>query len=63
MAGMCRGLKSQFQNDWNVLWYNMSVSSCLECVMIKNVSFSMAEVCLGQKCLFQHNWNVSWSKV
>jgi hypothetical protein len=41
----------------------MPVSALLECVVVKNVSFSTAGICIGQKRLFQHSWNVLWSKM
>jgi hypothetical protein len=34
-----------------------------ECVLVKNVIFSMARMCHGKKRQIQHGWNVSWSKM
>jgi hypothetical protein len=35
-----------------------SVLALLECVVVKNVSFSMAGICIGQKRQFHHGCNV-----
>jgi hypothetical protein len=47
MAETCHGLNHQFQHYWNVPWSKSAISACLECVVVKNVCFSI--------------WNVSWS--
>jgi hypothetical protein len=41
----------------------MLVLAWLEYVMVKIVSFSMANMCHGQNRQFQHVWNMSWSKL
>jgi hypothetical protein len=49
---MCLVYKCQFQHGWNVLWSKTSDLALLECVMVKNVIFSIAGMCLGQKVRF-----------
>jgi hypothetical protein len=46
MAEMRRCQKHLFQHGWNVFWSKMSVSAWLECVIVKDVSVSMAGMCL-----------------
>jgi hypothetical protein len=77
MSSMCQGQNCQFQLIWYVSWSKLSVSTCLECVVVKIVSFSMSEMecvvviivsfstsgmCCGQNRQFQHVWYASWSQ-
>jgi hypothetical protein len=62
MPGICCGQNSQFQHVWNWLQSNLSVSGCLEFVVVKIVSFSMSANCCGQNSEFQLVWHLLWSK-
>jgi hypothetical protein len=58
MSGMCHGQNCLFQHAWNMLWSQWSVSACLECIMVKIVSFIMAQISLEKNpkklmCLYR----------
>jgi hypothetical protein len=61
---ICHGQNCQLQHSWNVSWSKLSVTACLQyimvkivhfsmagCVMVKSVCFSITEMCHGQKAL------------
>jgi hypothetical protein len=54
MAGICNGQNCPFQHAWNVSWSKLSVSACLEYVMVTIVSINMSGTCHGQNLQFQH---------
>jgi hypothetical protein len=50
ISGLCHGQNSP------------SISAWLECVTVKNFTFSMTGMFHAPNGQFQHDWNVSWSK-
>jgi hypothetical protein len=55
---MCHDQNYQFQHVWNALWSKLSALVCIECLVVKNLSFSIAGVCRGQNRPFQYACNV-----
>jgi hypothetical protein len=52
MSGICCAENSQFQQVSYLLWSKLSVSACLESVVVKLVSFSMFATFCGQNSQF-----------